>query len=75
VTPASIIFGNSVDLDRTFLSGTRLIKDSPEGIYNMPDPYDSSPESVGTWISNMLSEQARIIDLARKHLSQKMKFI
>jgi hypothetical protein len=78
VTPASIVFGNAIDLDRTFLNGIRNTNpggDTTRSNTNlqdsMPDPYEDTARNIGEWMSKMLAEQARIIDIARKHLNEK----
>jgi hypothetical protein len=60
VSPAQIIFGNSIDLDRNlFLKNKPDIKDAK----NLPDSITT--KSLSTWISDMLNYQKEIIEIAQ----------
>jgi hypothetical protein len=60
VTPAQIIFGNSIDLDRSL-----FLKNKPdiENETNLPDSITT--KSLSTWISDMLKYQKDIIEIAQ----------
>ena len=51
VSPAKLIFGNSIDLDR--------------GILNPLSSGTANPENLGTWTSRMLETQRELIERAR----------
>ena len=57
VTPAQIMFGNAIDLDR--------------GIFLEHIPGPNIETKLSKWISQMLKAQATIIEIARENLKDK----
>jgi hypothetical protein len=56
-TPASLMFGNSIDIDKGF-----LFQDETESNNKVPNP---------EWVQQMLTSQATLLDVARQNLTEK----
>ena len=66
VSPAQIVFGNSITLDRGI-----FLPFSPPMTEKTPDSV--KVERLSDWMANMLTKQAEIISIAQKTQSETQK--
>ena len=59
VSPAQLLFGNSVDLDRGFFSPKALIEEETSG-----------KKTLSAWAIEMFNKQHRLIEIAKKNQSE-----
>jgi hypothetical protein len=67
VTPASIIFGNAIDLDRQIIQPSM----GDNGQANSEHVSYLDPSNLGSWMAQMLQNQDNIIQLVAKNLRQR----